>query len=84
MKNKIYYDAFPNSPELSKMLKLTKNENPQEFIGKWLNKKRWYSICSMHHNINKDCNMCQAGNYHNVYLIKMQQIFHKISEKIKW
>lgn len=30
-------------------------------------KKRWYSICSMHREYDKDCNMCNAGTWNNVW-----------------
>ena len=81
-KNKIYYDAFPNTPGLSKKLGLTKNENPQAFIGKWFNKKQWYSICSKHREPNKDCSICKVGNYNNVYYIKFKHLVYKLTGKI--
>ena len=36
--------------------------------GKYFWKKEWYSICSIHHQHNEKCEMCNTGNWHNVLL----------------
>lgn len=47
--------------------------------GKWFWKEQWYSICSRAHNedmYDKDCPLCQVGNWHNVWLNKIEGFFH--------
>jgi hypothetical protein len=34
--------------------------------GEGLLREEWYSICSVHHDYNEDCNMCNCGNWINV------------------
>lgn len=59
------YDAFPNCPGLSESLGLQMaSEIPPRFVGWGPWKKKWYSICSFHHD-SLDCPRCRIGSYHN-------------------
>jgi hypothetical protein len=44
--------------------------------GKGLKKKTWYSICSIHQTHNKDCNMCDTGNWQNNFMLAISDWFH--------
>jgi hypothetical protein len=49
--------------------------------GKFFWKKRWYSYCSRHHEHDYRCNLCDAGSWEYVWLVKVEQIIYKISPK---
>lgn len=51
-------------------------------IGKWWNKKRWYSFCSRHQIYNKNCNICNTGGWRNVWLGNISSFFYKVSPKL--
>ena len=48
--------------------------------GRFLNKKEWYSICSIHYEYDKTCNMCNAGQWVNVWGQKISSLFYSISK----
>ena len=52
------------------------------YRGKYLNKEQWLSLCSKHYNHDKDCELCNAGNWHNVFKLKISRAFYKLSPKI--
>lgn len=37
--------------------------------GKFLNKQIWFSICSSHREYNKDCHLCNIGNWHKFQVV---------------
>jgi|AntAceMinimDraft_16_1070373.scaffolds.fasta_scaffold16553_3 hypothetical protein len=43
--------------------------------GKFFWKKRWYSICSIHYEYNKECPMCNAGTWSNVWGTAISSFF---------
>ena len=47
--------------------------------GKFVRKERWYSICSIHQEYNKDCPMCNSGTWNNVILIWLDSLLYKVS-----
>lgn len=46
--------------------------------GKFFRRQEWYSICSMHHNHNSECNMCTTGHWVNVYKHFFSGILYKL------
>lgn len=77
------YDAFPNAPGLSKALGLTKSDEvPIEIIGYGPWKKRWYSICSQHRHIAKNCDICLCGSYKNVWKVMISGMIFKLYPKL--
>ena len=51
--------------------------------GKLWWKEEWYSICSMHGGIHlKDCHMCNAGGWYNVWEHNFQVVLYRISHKL--
>jgi len=44
--------------------------------GKFFWKKRWYSFCGAHQKYDEKCNLCQCGNWHNVWLMTINEFFH--------
>ena len=56
-------------------------ENNKADSGKFFWRKRWYSICSAHQSHKEDCNMCNVGSWHNVWLSQCSNIIYRISPK---
>jgi len=53
--------------------------------GKFFWKKKWYSICSMHYEYNKDCNMCRTGVWKNVWSSNISEwIFDNFPNFWRW
>lgn len=50
--------------------------------GKYWYKYHWYSICSIHRDYNKECRMCNAGHWVNVWRNYIDNIIYKISPKL--
>lgn len=51
--------------------------------GRFLNKKQWYSMCSVHQNtIDDNCTMCLHGEWCNIFITKIDNIIFKVSPKI--
>ena len=51
----------------------------------------WISFCSVHHEYNPDCKMCNDGYWNNIFLLKLNLLLYKISptiwkkiQNIKW
>lgn len=44
--------------------------------GKFLWKKRWYSICSAHQDYKEDCPRCNAGTWNNIVMLAISGFFH--------
>lgn len=44
--------------------------------GKFFWKKRWFSICSAHMYYQEDCPRCNAGGWHNLWLLAISGFFH--------
>jgi len=51
-------------------------------IGRFWNKKRWYSYCSAHQIYNKDCKICNGGHYVNIWKLKTNGLIHNISPRV--
>ena len=48
--------------------------------GKGIKKKMWISFCSVHHEYNPDCKMCNDGYWNNIVLLKLNLLLYKISQ----
>ena len=46
--------------------------------GSGLLKRQWYSICSMHHKYDKDCSMCNTGQWINVWKQRTEHVVYKV------
>jgi hypothetical protein len=44
--------------------------------GRGFKKIRWYSLCSAHQTVDKDCPRCNTGMWHNVWKLKISGWFH--------
>ena len=64
------------------MIKFIHKEDPTDHSlvrGKLWWKEEWYSICSMHGgNHQEDCNMCNTGNWVNVWMHNIGSIIYKL------
>ena len=65
-----------NRAQARRMAFTEHGEGIETIRGKGLKKQRWYSICSIHGNFNKDCHICNTGMWHNMALIKIESWFH--------
>ena len=52
------------------------------YRGKGLKKEVWFSFCSAHYHYNKDCKLCNSGNWHNLLGHKISSLIYKISPKL--
>ena len=43
---------------------------------KWIFKQQWYSICSAHYRYDENCPRCRVGQWHNVYIVKIDHWFY--------
>jgi len=53
-----------------------------KFIGFLFTKKRWLSLCSAHGEYKKDCKLCNAGHYANVWQLKIENGVYWLSPKL--
>ena len=65
-----------NRAQARRMAFTEHGEGIETIRGKGLRKQKWYSICSMHGDFNKDCHICNTGMWHNVWKIKIGGWFH--------
>lgn len=49
------------------------------YKGSFLNKQQWISICSAHHDFQEDCAMCNSGDWHNIYWMKINSLIYDMS-----
>lgn len=64
-----------NKAQMRRMSFIENNED-KSIKGKWIWKEKWYSICSIHMNYDKNCSMCTTGSWHNVWMLKINSWFH--------
>jgi hypothetical protein len=48
-----------------------------KYKGKFIFKKQWYSICSMHYEYKEDCNCCNTGTWENIFIHKIGSFIYK-------
>lgn len=46
------------------------------FKDKFLWKKEWYSICSIHRDYDKNCELCKTGSWHNIIITKISSFIY--------
>jgi hypothetical protein len=59
-----------------KRMAFIKFDSGETVRGKGFKKKTWYSICSIHAVHNKNCNMCNTGNWQNNFMLAISGCFH--------
>lgn len=53
--------------------------------GKYFYKERWFSMCSVHQQYNKECPTCNIGTWENVWRTNIEKLVFIISPKLyKW
>jgi len=70
-------DAFPNSPGLSKSLRLMKKHYSGIYKGVWPFRYRFISICSRHYTPSPDCDMCATGRWSNTLKSAISSMIYK-------
>lgn len=50
--------------------------------GKLFWKKEWFSICSIHHDFDPNCELCNIGSWHNIILYNIGLFIYKMMPDI--